>query len=292
MADDSNSQQSSSKFTKDIIKSHRERNIDTAYLTDDSSKAKKTNSIQREEFQMEKPHQGLKEELAAQKAAMQAQMAEAQAATGKGKMTIYKDGIQVNEVPKDGLYTIKQGEKTIEAFYANSKKNGQCKIYNSNKILILSAHYKDDQMDGAVSQYADNGQLFMEANYAKGSLNGISTVYYQNGMKMSVTNYQSGVQHGELLVYDEFGDLVQQSYYKNGQQDGVCKNYYSKSMGGGVSLVSHYRDGKLVDEKKMFYSTGEVFQRTRYNDGKAIEYPENIDKKGKPMVDPANKNRV
>lgn len=234
-------------------------------------------------------HEGLQEGLIAQK-----EMLKARLSTGRGDDGFYitKDGIRIHEVPTQGLYVIHKNGTRIEIYYKDGLKDGPCQMYDEKGRLTSSFTYKEDVLHGPTTQYNEQGGLFIECNFIDGELDGLNTAYYPNGMKMSETPFVKGKQHGEMLMYDEFGDLMQRVSYLNGIQHGQSTTYYSRSMGGGIAQVSFYENGLLVNEQKMYYSTGELFQRGRYAKGRALEYPTNLDQSGKTMVDPANKNRV
>jgi antitoxin component YwqK of YwqJK toxin-antitoxin module len=277
-----------SSFLANMETAFRRQGLDMSKVIDDYQKP---TSAAFAPMPIENPtlHEGLKEGLTSQK-----EMLKTRLSTGRGDDGFYitKDGARIHEVPSQGEYVIHKNGTRIEVYYKDGFKDGPCQMYDENGKLTSTFTYKEDVLHGPSTQYNEQGGLFIECGFIDGALHGLNTVYYPSGMKMSETPFVKGKQHGEMLMYDEFGDLMQRVSYLNGLQQGQSTTYYPRSMGGGVSQVSFYDNGLLVNEQKMYYATGELFQQGRYANGRALEYPTSLDQSGKVMVGPANKNRV
>jgi antitoxin component YwqK of YwqJK toxin-antitoxin module len=205
---------------------------------------------------------------------------------------ISKNGERINGPLKTGLYVFHYPDGRMESEYLEGKKHGLTKIFNEFGRIMVEVNYSQDKMYGLFRNYDDQGRLVMECTYDKDKLHGLSTAFYPSGMKMTQTHYAQGKQNGLMLCYDEYGDLQQKSNYQDGVLHGESVTYFPKSSGGGVAQTASYDNGLLVNDQKIFYTTGELLQRNRFKEGKAEDYPTQLDKKGRIIVDPANKNRA
>ena len=204
---------------------------------------------------------------------------------------IFKDGQPITTPPTDGIYEIHQGEGRLVVTYKDGKKNGETIIYDENNKISHRMLYQNDQLHGQATTYFEDETPETTMVYKNNVLEGLMVGYYPSGVKRLEGTYVKGKLEGDFIFYDEFGDMCQKTTYKNGLQHGTSITYFPKSQGGGVCQVSHYEKGLLVQNQDMFYATGELLQRTPYQKGKATAYPAILNKDGKPIINPANKNR-
>ncbi len=206
--------------------------------------------------------------------------------------SVFKDGQATTEVPTDGVYEIHQNPGKLVVTYKDGKKNGETVIYDEDNKIRNRMMYQDDQLHGQMIIYQEGSEAVdMTMVYKNNILDGPMKGFYPSEEKRFEGTYVKGKLEGDFIFYDEFSDICQKTTYKGGLRDGVSATYFPKSQGGGACQVSHYEKGLLVQNQDMFYSTGELLQRTPYQKGKATAYPSILNKDGKALINPANKNR-
>lgn len=210
-----------------------------------------------------------------------------------GGTVVFQDNVLWKFPLIEGVYEIRFEEGKILVTYKESVKEGEMLVYDSKGTLLQRLFYKNDFLNGQTINYFSDGKTpEVITTFKENILEGPMTSYYSNGVKRSEALYKKGKLEGDFLFYDEFGDLSQKTVYRNGLKDGISKAYFPKSQGGGVCQVSQYEKDLLKGNQDLFYPTGELLQRTPYDQGKALNYPTALTKEGTPLADPANKNRV
>ena len=204
---------------------------------------------------------------------------------------IFQDGHPVIGPPQDGLYEIRHESGHFISMYEKGKKNGETLIYNLDGLLTNRVTYLQDQLHGPAITYFPDQTIEMTSVYQNNTLAGPMNSFYPNGIKRFEGTFKQGKLEGEFIFYDEFGDVCQKTVYKEGLRHGVSTTYFPKTQGGGICQINVYENDLLVKNQDIFYTTGELLQRTPYDKGKPAAYPVKLSKKGKPLTDPANKNR-
>jgi antitoxin component YwqK of YwqJK toxin-antitoxin module len=74
----------------------------------------------------------------------------------------------------------------------NGKRNGICKCWNEDGVLILQDEWKDDNRTGLVTAWYSNGQKKYEAMYKDDEMDGECTKWNEKGDIISKTMYKMG----------------------------------------------------------------------------------------------------
>ncbi len=209
----------------------------------------------------------------------------------RGSFNIVQKGQPVQGPPEEGIYEMYHGSGHLVSCYEKGQKQGETLIYDKEGTLTHRVTYQQDCLQGPASSYFSNQTTEMTFVYQDDVLQGPIVSFYPNGVKCFEGTLKQGKLEGDFIFYDEKGDVCQKAVYKEGLRHGPCTTYFPKSQGGGLCQTEVYEKGLLTKNQDLFYSTGELLQRTPYEKGKALNHPIQLNKKGKPITDPANKNR-
>ena len=81
---------------------------------------------------------------------------------------------KIHNYPRTDIIRIEQYDKngnlSEEFNYANGKKHGEYKIYDSDGHPFEEGYYEDDQQEGIRRHYYENGQVRLEKTYRDGKV--------------------------------------------------------------------------------------------------------------------------
>lgn len=118
-----------------------------------------------------------------------------------------KDGKLVPAIPiRWGTGTVtayfKNGNKSLQITYNESKVDGERILYFSNGKEYVNGRRVDGDEDGVKKVYFPSGKLQKEENYLYGELSGTIKEYAENGALISEENYVGGDLHGPSKYYE------------------------------------------------------------------------------------------
>jgi antitoxin component YwqK of YwqJK toxin-antitoxin module len=74
----------------------------------------------------------------------------------------------------------------------NKKRNGVCKCWNEEGVLIQQDEWKDDKLDGLATKWYPNGQKKTEVTFKNHEMNGVLTEWNKQGDMISKELYTMG----------------------------------------------------------------------------------------------------
>jgi antitoxin component YwqK of YwqJK toxin-antitoxin module len=206
----------------------------------------------------------------------------------------YKDGKRFeNGVYKEWDYN---GEVKLEQEFQDGKAQGFYREWYSN-LLIEEGHYLDDRKEGIWKEYSSG-----YGTYTKGAI--IFEGVYSQGIFVSRKTYHQNGRLQEERIWDENLLMIIKSWHDNGELRGIehykcddemnnrpnlpldnsgirfinlnnlCKRHGSEkywNREGFLELKTNWLNGKKHGDLVTYYY-GELYDLTRYSDGKEIFY--------------------
>jgi antitoxin component YwqK of YwqJK toxin-antitoxin module len=123
-------------------------------------------------------------------------------------------------------------------FLKDRKKEGVCKSYNNNGVLLSISNYKNGKLDGEYRSFYQNGLPEIICNYKNGLLNGKYERTTKYGREEHI--YVDGKKHGYAVVYHNNGKLWIDTSYINDMLDGP---YISFNEDGTERFCRYYSKG-------------------------------------------------
>ena len=103
----------------------------------------------------------------------------------------------------------------------NSKEQGMAKGWYNSGEKLLERFYSDGKREGIFKQWWPNGRLRYLFNYENDVFQGKQIVHFPDGKIREESNYQSGEKEGIQRVWDEKGLLISNYTIKNKKLYGV-----------------------------------------------------------------------
>ena len=111
----------------------------------------------------------------------------------------------------------------------NGKKEGDCIVYSSDRIVIANLHFYNDLLDGLCIFNNDKGVKIRECVYERGKKNGWYREF-ENGHVIFNGIYRNDEKYSELREYDENNEYLEE--VKDGNTIGFWKFLGDKHMEG------------------------------------------------------------
>ena len=111
----------------------------------------------------------------------------------------------------------------------NGKKEGDCIVYSSNRIMIANLHFYNDLLDGLCIFNNDKGVKIRECVYERGKKNGWYREF-ENGQVIFTGIYRNDEEYSELREYDGNNEYLEE--VKDGNTIGFWKFLGDKHMEG------------------------------------------------------------
>ena len=102
-------------------------------------------------------------------------------------------------------------------------KDGKCKKFNKQAILVSEGFYKNGVKHGRWKYYYDTGEHVIEEHFKEGRLHGRFTSFYMNGRLMSQGQYVNDSREGYFYLFDENGGLTKILLFNNNVLIGETK---------------------------------------------------------------------
>lgn len=201
----------------------------------------------------------------------------------------YKNNVATgiwNEITDDGIklweeqhknnsdYTRKEfhpnKKLAVEETFIDRKKEGICKYYNQNGILLYNINYKagfplkkeiflengvlrevfnykNNLKDGKYKVFDELGVLQVEGFYKTDYKDGLWVYYNDDGSKRTTLNYKNDVKDGLSQKFNKAGTVEREGHYKNDQKQGLWKVY---KLNGKLKKEIEYKNDKIITEKE------------------------------------------
>jgi antitoxin component YwqK of YwqJK toxin-antitoxin module len=165
------------------------------------------------------------------------------------------------------LYYHENGNRAYEwSFNDEGKRTGEQKYYHENGKLMIKGDWVDGKENGVITEYDTGGNLKSEKVFASGSIDEKTSKFYAP-KKVSVdeipddTNATSGkIQNDSNKTQNSYDTFTGNGNYR-------LYNAFKK-----VDREGEFRDGKLVNGKKYFYtSDGKLIKTEIYTNGRVTE---------------------
>jgi len=167
--------------------------------------------------------------------------------------------------------------------YANGKKQGIFREYDSEGNIISSSVYKNDvkvgegvitgsgAYEGSWKIYYPTGELRAEGEYNGGVKEGSWKYYFISGELEQKGKFKKGKASGEWIWFFKSGETKREEYYRKGKEDGESVEY---DKNGGVINRGNYVDGYKTGE--WFLTVGDYTEEGEFIDdeknGKWVSY--------------------
>ncbi len=223
------------------------------------------------------------------------------------RVETYKNGI-LQEENGDEILDLKKeiGEngkiKSIGS-YANGKKQGIFREYNSNGEIISSSVYKDDvrvgegvitgsgKYEGTWKLFYPTGELRAEGEYLSGDKEGKWNYFFITGELEQKGNYKKNLPSGEWVWYFKSKEIKRKEYYRRGREDGESMEYDEEGeivnsgnyidglrTGAWFLTIGDYEEkGEFIDDEKegewegTYKKTGQIYFEGEYSLGVPIK---------------------
>lgn len=169
-------------------------------------------------------------------------------------------------------------------FDANSKQDGEWKMYFESGKLWNTVNYKNGKLVGERRFYNEKGILtniiyadsgFTENFDSEGKLSslgkfentskiGVWNYYYPSGALRLIENYKAGKLHGNYESYEDHRQLYAVGHYEDGKQTGKWTYYHND---GKLKEVGHRKNDNRVGKWIEYYKNGQVMVLSYYDDG-------------------------
>lgn len=198
-------------------------------------------------------------------------------------MPMFAQTIETVDVAKakDGKFTMKAGDCTIEGNVVNGQKEGTwIEYFNSNTYLPKKiANYEKGKLNGVFMEIDKTGSITKVAEYKNDKLNGQVSEWYRGGRLSKLNTYKDGIMDGEQILCYEKGGNLEVANYKNGYRNGLTTWYYE---GGVKKMTIEYKDGQFNGLQQSFYKDGSLQKEATYKDGKLQGKVKNYEEKAVP----------
>lgn len=165
----------------------------------------------------------------------------------------------------DGAYTtyFYDGKVEEKGTYKNGNEVGQFEEYYSNGAMATSMLLDESGKQNGISiQYDLDGKKYEEMEFSKGELKSIT--YFDKAGKATVLASKKGKKIDYIRPYAN-GKKSIEGQIVDDQKTGEWK-YYDKY--GNLTTIEKYKDGKLTDTLKEFYSNGQLESFSLINEGR------------------------
>jgi antitoxin component YwqK of YwqJK toxin-antitoxin module len=165
------------------------------------------------------------------------------------------------------LYYHENGNKAYDwSFNEAGKRTGEQKYYHENGKLMIKGEWIDGKENGVITEYDTGGNIKSEKVFASGAIDEKTSKFYAI-KKVSVdeipddTNATANKTQGDTNnTQDSYGTFTGNGNYR-------LYNAFKK-----VDREGEFRDGKLVNGKKYFYtSDGKLIKTEVYTNGRVTE---------------------
>lgn len=193
------------------------------------------------------------------------------------RIETYKNGVLQEDSAAEILDVKKElgqdGKIKSIGSYANGKKQGIFREYNSDGEIIASSVYKNDvkvgegvitgsgKYIGSWKIYYPTGELRAEGEYEEGKKNGKWKYYFITGELEQKGNYKNNLPSGEWVWYFKNREIKRQEYYRKGREDGESIEYDEQNR---IVNSGNYVDGLRTGS--WFLTTGDYEEEGEYID--------------------------
>lgn len=160
-----------------------------------------------------------------------------------------------------------KGTLLSRAKYLNGKRDGLFEVWTDKGELLFSANYIEGVPDGPLIQNYADGKPLRRTVFNKGMREGFEKKWHANGKLASEGTFKNNLLDGPFRSYYPDGSPEKEFEFEKGLPRNVHKEFYPASMGGGLSRIYRFSDGKFEGIQEAFFEDGKLAAKLTYEKG-------------------------
>ncbi|MCB8565957.1 toxin-antitoxin system YwqK family antitoxin [Fusobacterium ulcerans] len=149
----------------------------------------------------------------------------------------FEDGILSGRVVS---YDPKGNVKT-QVTYRNGLLDGEAVFFHSPNVLDTTTVFSYGKLNGSIKMFSTDNIPLIEGTYKNNRRENIWKFFYKTGDIKTTVPYKNGLKDGKVIIYDKGGGVVLVSLFKNGNEVDDKGNIIEKSQPFKDAIVERFK---------------------------------------------------